>query len=247
MLVDSPTEWMFALLAGLCIGLAKSGFTGASLISIAVFTDLFGAREQAGIALPLMIFADFLVYPAFRRHGSWREVWALLPPSLVGIAAGWWLMGRIDDRSARLAIGSLIVSLLVVQSLRGVRPRLLEALADHRGLGALAGLGTGLATMLANAAGPIFQLYLMSKRVPKMELMGIGARFFLLVNLLKVPLNRNLGLIDSPTLWLDLCLAPAVLVGVLFGKRLLAWISQQWFEWLIVISALLAALRMMIL
>jgi uncharacterized membrane protein YfcA len=59
------------------------------LITIAVFTDLFGAKEQAGLALPLMIFADLIVYPVFRKHGSWKEVWSLLPAALVGIGGGW--------------------------------------------------------------------------------------------------------------------------------------------------------------
>ena len=246
MVLESNPEWALAAFAALGIGLAKSGFTGASLISIAIFIDLFGAREQTGLALPLMIFADLLVFPLFRKHGSWKELWKLLPASLVGIAGGWWMLGRIDNDAARTLIGSLIVILLGVQMIRAFRPGLLKRMADRPIFGLGAGLGTGVATMLANAAGPIFQLYLMSRKVPKMEMMGIGARFFLLVNLLKVPLNQDLSLITRQSLILDLCLAPAVVVGVLGGKYLLQWISQKWFEWLIVVFALFAAVRMIV-
>lgn len=243
--MDSPAGWVWALIAGLCIGLAKAGFTGVSLLAIAILTDLFGARQQAGIALPLMIFADLLVYPVFRRHGSWHEVWRLLPATLVGVAAGWWLMGWIDDELARRGIGILILILLMLQVMRVWKPELLKRVVDHHGFGTAAGVASGLTTMLANAAGPVFQLYLLSRRIPKMELVGIAARFFLLINLLKLPLNRSLGLMDAKTLWFDLMVAPAVVAGIWAGKHLLHRVPQKGFEAMVVVFALVAGLRLL--
>jgi uncharacterized membrane protein YfcA len=207
-----------AVAAAFFIGVAKAGFTGTSLVSIAIFTGLFGARQQAGVALPLMILADLLVYPAFRRHGSWRDVWRLLPATLAGVAGGWWLMGRIDDGVAKKIIGFVILGLLVLQVLRFARPALLLRMAHHHVFGTGAGVVAGVTTMLANAAGPVFQLYLLSRNTPKMEMVGIGARFFLLVNLLKLPLNQNLGSIRWETLVFNLWVAPAVVAGVWIGK-----------------------------
>jgi uncharacterized membrane protein YfcA len=98
--------------------------------------------------------------------------------------------------------------------------------------------------MLANAAGPVIQLYLMARKVPKMELIGIGARFFLLINLLKVPLNARLALINTESLLDNLKLLPAVVVGILGGKWLLQHVPQVAFEWMIVIFSMIAGLRM---
>jgi uncharacterized membrane protein YfcA len=235
-----------ALLAAFCIGIAKAGFSGTSLLAVAAFTHLFGARDQAGFALPLLIIADLCVYPAFRRHGSWQDVWQLLPAALVGVAIGWWLLGTVPEWMARRIIGVSILVLLGLQSLRILRPKLLEKIADHRAFGTGAGVAAGVTTMLANAAGPIFQLYLLSRRVPKMELIGIGARFFLLINLIKVPLNQNLGSITWETLRINLMLAPAILLGIGLGKSLLQKIPQKAFEGMILVFAGLAALRMLI-
>ena len=98
--------------------------------------------------------------------------------------------------------------------------------------------------MLANAAGPVIQLYLMAQKLPKMELIGIGARFFLLINLIKVPLNARLSLIDSHSLMDNARLLPGVVVGILSGKWLIQRVPQVAFEWLIVVFSTIAGLRL---
>lgn len=244
-MIETWGAWVLAVFAAFCIGVSKAGFSGTSLLAVAVFSQLFGAREQAGLALPLLILADLIVYPAFRRHGSWHAVWRLLPAALVGVAGGWWLLGHVSDRGARWTIGGLILAMLALQSLRFIRPGLLPRMAAHRFFGTGAGVAAGVTTMLANAAGPIFQLYLLSRRMEKLEMIGIGARFFLLINLIKLPLNRNLGLINAETLWVNLSLAPGVVAGVYIGKWLLVRMPQRPFEWMIVGFAALAAARML--
>lgn len=234
-----------ALLAAFCIGVAKAGFSGTSLISIAIFAELYGSKEQAGFALPLLILADIMVYPAFRKYGSWNDVWRLLPAALVGLGIGWWLMTVISQGTARHIIGWTILLLLGLQLLRAWKPDLLLKMAKHRAFGTGAGVAAGVTTLLANAAGPVFQLYLLSKRVPKMELIGIGARFFLLINIIKLPMNRSLGSIGADTLWQNLLLAPGVLAGIFLGKHLLQRVPQKAFEWMIIVFAALAAGRML--
>ncbi|MGE9270330.1 MAG: TSUP family transporter [Verrucomicrobiales bacterium] len=237
--------WSLALLAAFFIGVAKSGFSGTSLISIAIYAELFGSKQQAGFALPLLILADMMVYPAFRKHGSWSDVWRLLPAALLGLAAGWWLMAKISPSVASQIIGWTILGLLALQLLRAWKPALLLKLASHRAFGTGAGIAAGITTLLANAAGPVFQLYLLSKRVPKMELIGIGARFFLLINLIKLPMNRNLGSMDWQTLEQNLLLAPGVFAGVFLGRSVLKKVPQKAFEWMIIVFAAIAAMRML--
>ena len=245
-MIDGWDGWALALLAAFCIGLAKSGFSGTSMISIVIFTHLFGARQQSGMALPLLILADVLAYPAFRNHGSWKDVWRLLPAALVGLGLGWWLLGNIDDLLARRLIGVSILVLLALQSLRLVKPGVLEKMAAHRAFGTGAGVAAGVTTTLANAAGPVFQLYLLSRRVPKMELVGIGARFFLLINVIKLPLIGQLKLIRWDTLAVNLWLAPAIVAGIFCGRGLLKKVPEAWFAWLVMGFSAVAAARMLL-
>ena len=243
-MLSDPSVYALALLAALCIGLSKAGFSGISMVSVVLLADIYGSKASVGLALPLLIAADLMAYPAFLKHGSWRPVWKLLGPALLGIAAGWWVLGGISEITARRVIGGCVLVMVGLQVFRRWQAAGFDELAGSKGFGLGAGVLGGFATMLANAAGPVIQLYLMARRVPKMELIGIGARFFLLINLIKVPLNARLALITPESLLENLKLLPAVAVGILGGKWLLQHVPQVAFEWMIVVFSTLAGLRM---
>jgi uncharacterized membrane protein YfcA len=240
-----PHDFALGLVAAFCIGLSKAGFSGVSLVSVVLLADAFGARESVGLALPMLIAADLMAVRAFLNHGSWRPVWKLLPPTLLGLLAGWWLLGVMNDAAVERAIGICVLTMVLVQGLRRIAPAAFERIAHSHGLGVAAGFSGGLATMLANAAGPIIQLYLMARSLPKMELLGIAARFFLLVNLIKVPMNTQLNLIQPDSLLINLWLLPGIVVGILAGRWLVDHVPQRLFEWLILGFAMLAAVRLL--
>jgi uncharacterized membrane protein YfcA len=244
MLLDSPLAWTMALCGALCVGLSKTGFTGISLISVLLFADLFGAKTSVGLVLPLLIIADLTVYPAFREHGSWKPVWKLLLPALVGIAIGYVVLSSIDDGQARMGIGASVLLMVAVQAMRLWNQPLFHRMADSTAFGAVAGVTGGMATMIANAAGPVIQLFLLSRRIPKMELIGISARFFLLINLIKVPMTVQLDLITWDSLKINLLLVPGVWLGVWAGKYLVKRVPQRWFEYLVIGFSLIAGVRL---
>lgn len=242
-MLSDPWVFAIALLAAFCIGLSKAGFSGISMVSVVLLAGIYG-KPSVGLALPLLIAADLMAYPTFIKHGSWRPVWKLLGPALVGLAIGWWMMGKISDAGSKRVIGACVLGMVALQVLRRLFPALFDRLAESRGFGFGAGVLGGFSTMLANAAGPVIQLYLMARRIPKMELIGIGARFFLLINLIKVPLNATLALITQESLMDNARLFPAVVVGILSGKWLIQRVPQAAFEWMIVIFSGIAGLRL---
>lgn len=237
--------YLLALFAAFCIGLSKAGFSGVSMVSVLLLADLYGAKASVGLALPLLIAADLMAWPAFMKHGSWRPVWRLLLPTLLGLGIGWCLLDRISDETARRVIGCCVLFMVVLQSFRTWSPVKFEQWAKSRGFGMSAGVMGGFATMLANAAGPVIQLYLMARKVPKMELIGIGARFFLLINLLKVPLNARLALITPDSLLENARIFPAVVLGIFGGRWLIRHVPQAAFEWMVVIFSTLAGIRLL--
>jgi hypothetical protein len=123
-------------------------------------------------------------------------------------------------------------------------------LLDEMGAGFLfcagnLGIWSGLATMLANAAGPVMALYFLALDVPKFVLVGTSAWFFLIVNVLKVPFSANLGLITKSSLLFNLVLCPAVALGIYAGRSLIRVIPQKLFEFMLLFFATLASLRLM--
>jgi uncharacterized protein len=238
-------EWALAILGAFLVGVAKTGITGLSLLFVALFAAIMPAKESTGVVLPLLICGDVAAFGLYRRHASWRHVWRLVPWAAAGVVAGSFALGRMDDRGARVAIGAIVTGLSVLHVIR-------RAGADRDGanypawFAGVMGVLAGFTSLVANAGGPLMVIYLLAMRLPKMEYMGTGAAFFLIMNLFKLPFMAGLGLVNGHSLALNLALAPAVVGGAVFGRWLLGRINQRVFENIALGLTLLAGARMLL-
>ena len=125
------------------------------------------------------------------------------------------------------------------------RKEFLEHLPDSRVFRWASCVLIGVSTMLANAAGPVYSIYSLVHKMPKMEFLGVGARLFLVVNLFKVPLLGQLDLINPESLRLNLILLPALVAGILLGRKLIGLVPQRAFEILLYVFSAIAGVRML--
>jgi uncharacterized membrane protein YfcA len=237
-MITDPWLWTFAAIGAFMVGVSKAGITGLSILSIALFTQVFPSSKQAsGLVLPLLIFGDFVAVFAYRKHTQWRYLWRLFPWTAVGVVIGYFTLGRISDHTTKYLIGGIIVSLAALSFWRryASKPNEERALSLHWSLAALVGVVAGFVTLIANAAGPFMAIYLVAMRLPKMEYVGTAAVFFMLLNLFKVPFMANLGLITIQSFSVNLMLAPAVFLGAIAGRWLLLRVNQNLFEQLVLI------------
>lgn len=224
-----PWEWALAFLGAFLVGVSKTGVAGLGMLFVVIFTYIMPAKQATGIVLPLLCFGDMIAVASYRQHANWRHVWGLFPWAGAGVIVGAVALGHVDDRQAKLMIGWIILVLLVLHLLRRRRKNALEA--DHGWWFApTIGLLAGFTTLVANAAGPLMAVYLLAMRLPKMEFVGTGAVFFMMLNLYKVPFMIYLGLITSGSFSINLMLAPAVFLGAFIGRKLLVKIDQKLFE-----------------
>lgn len=238
-------EWILAFLAALGVGIAKAGLSGMGLFHVLVFAFLFGARASTGVVLPLLLVGDVTAVRSFHAHARWDYVRRMLPPACLGVVLAASVMRDLDETLYRPVIGWITLILSILQFARMYRPDWFGNVPHARWFAWTMGILAGATTMLANAAGPVFAVYLIAVGLPKMEFVGTSAWFFFIINLFKVPFSLALGLIRGPTLTLNVMLAPAVLVGVLAGRWLLERIPQRVFEHLLLAFAVLAAIRLM--
>jgi uncharacterized membrane protein YfcA len=242
----TPSQWLLATLAAFCIGFSKGGFPGAGLVTVIIMAHLFGARESTGALLPMLICGDILSVRVFHQHARWALIRRMLPTTAFGIVAGYLLMRWLPGGAFRPIIGWIVLAMVILQAVRRWRPEWYGGVPHSRSFATTMGIATGVATMLANAAGPVMGLYLLSIDTPKFELVGTSSWFFLIVNLFKVPFSAQLGLIHGMTLLFDLLLLPAIAAGIFSGQRLMRHIPQSLFEALLLIFATLASVRMIL-
>lgn len=236
--------WILAAVGAFCVGIGKAGLSGVGIVHVLIFAFLFGARASTGVVLPLLLVGDVVAVRTFHAHARWDYVRRMLPPACLGVVLAAWFMRDLDERLYRPVIGWITLTLSILQFMRMYRPDWLGAVPHARWFAWTMGILAGAATMLANAAGPVFAIYLIAVGLPKMEFVGTSAWFFFIINLVKVPFSVALGLIRGQTLMLNLILAPAVLAGVLAGRWLVERIPQRLFEQLLLAFAVIAALRL---
>jgi uncharacterized protein len=224
--------WMLvlALLGSMCIGMSKAGLSGTSTLNVVLMAKIFGAKESVGVILPMLIAADFMGYFLNRQGGTWRGILPILPPAIVGVIVGWVLLGKFDNAMARIVIGWIIIALLVFNWLLNQRRQDFLALTEHQGFTWTMGFLAGVVTMLANAAGPVMTVYLLAQHLEKKEHLGVFSRYFLFVNLFKVPFSADLGIINPKSLMTNLTLMPGVILGVFLGWWILKKLPQKLFE-----------------
>lgn len=227
------------------LGVSKTGLPGLALINVVIMASLFG-KQSVGIVLPLLIACDLAVYPMYRKMATWRQVWPLMIPAIVGVCAGFLILNRINDHTTKTVIGWIILGMLGLQQLRAYSENFLRDLPDSQGFLIGSGLVIGVCTTVANAAGPAYSIWALVRKLPKEEFLGIGARFFLLLNFMKLPFGFGANVMSGWTLLLDAALLPAVFAGIAAGRPFVMRIPRVVFERLLIFFSLIGALYLLI-
>ncbi len=244
-MLTEPWQWVVAAAAAFLVGLSKTGIAGLGILSVALFATVLPARASVGVVLIVLLAGDVVAVGLYRREAAWAHLVRLFPWAGAGVVLGALAFGQMDDAAVRYLIGGVLVALVGLQYLRRSRPAAPEDAPNPWFVGSI-GLAAGVTTMIANAAGPLMILYLLSMRLPKLRFVGTAAWFFLILNLFKVPFSYGLGLIGPASLGLSLRLAPFAVLGAVSGRWVIERLDQRLFEQLALVLTLAAGLRLLL-
>lgn len=239
-------QWAILAVAALCIGLSKTGVQGLMLLVVPYMAMAFGAKASTGVILPMLCMADIVAVAYYKRIADWRVVAKLLPTAVFGFFVAIFVDRLIPTEGFRQLMGwtlALALAVMLWSELYGKENRWLK----KWWYSALFGLLGGFTTMIGNAAGPVMSVYLLSMRKEKMEYIGINAWFFLVVNLLKVPLQifvwEN---ISWSSFSLNLLMLPIIGMGAWLGIRVVKLLPEQAFRRFILVVTILSVAMMLI-
>jgi uncharacterized membrane protein YfcA len=242
------TLWQWSLLAvgAFLTGLSKTGIPGLGVLAVALFANALPARESTGALLPLLLCADIFGVTFYRKHANWAHLWKLAPWVVCGVVAGYLALGRVGNREVQRLIGGILLAMVALHYWRQHQSDGLSSHLPHTvWFVALTGFLAGFTTMVANAAGPVMILYFLAVGLPKLEFIGTGAWFFMMVNAFKVPFSMQLGLINPSSLILDAVLVIPMLPGAFLGPVIVRRINQQVFETIALVLTVIAAIRLL--
>jgi hypothetical protein len=242
-LAFSTSDWVLATIAAIVVGISKSGIGGLGMLSVLIFAQIMPAKQATGMVLPLLCFGDIVGASYYWKHAKWLHLRRLFPWTAAGVLIGYFALDRIDERQARVLIGSIVLGLVAMHL---VRRKFAGHEAEHGAWFApTIGVLAGFTTLVANAAGPLMVIYMLAMRLPKLDWVGTGAVFFLILNFFKVPFMVHLGLINGASFELNLWLAPLVVAGAWFGRKLVLKIDQRRFENVALGLSVVAGLRLL--
>ncbi len=248
-------SWMLLGLGALVVGLSKTALPGGGTLAVVLFAMALPARESTAALLVLLLVGDLFAVWMYRRTVDWAILRRLIWPVLVGVAVGTVFLGLASDGAVRRVIGAILLGLLLLTLLRrrGQSKAHAPATGEASGPakpGRIAGYGYGwlggFTTMVANAGGPVMSMYMLAMRLEVKTFLGTAAYFFFVVNLVKVPFQIGLGLLDWDTLRIVGVLVPLVVLAAFIGRWVAERISQTLFERLVLVLTALGAVDLLL-
>jgi uncharacterized membrane protein YfcA len=237
--------WFIVGLCAFLAGVSKTGLPGLGILHVPLMAMVLPPRQSTGALLGMLILADVFAAAYYRRRAEWKHVLHLLPPAFAGIVAGWQAMRFVTNEQLGPIIGVIVLVMLALNYWRTRIGSEDAPIPTQWWFAVMMGFVAGVATMMANAAGPVMVIYLLAMRLPKLAFVGTSAWFFFVINWTKVPFSASLDLITWQSIRLDLMMLPLIAAGALAGILFLRRIPQRAFNGVVQILAAVTALKLL--
>ena len=243
------TAFQLTILAvsALLVGVNKSGIPGLGMLPVILLAVAFDLNPgfATGVMLLMICAGDIFAVSYYRKNADWKIVLRLLPYTMLGLALGFVTLRYLNrPEHLRIMIGWIILLLAAVHLVR-VAFFKHAAVPSHWAFSAVVGLTAGFTTQVANAAGPVMALYLLSMKLPKDRYVGTCAWFFMIMNWTKLPVFCFEGRVTLAALYAVLPMLPLILVGAVLGVLFVKRAPQRFFEVVIEIIVIVSAVKLL--
>lgn len=239
----SGENLFWVMFCAVCIGMAKTGLSGAGMLIVPIMASVFGSKESTGIVLPMLIMADVFGVSYYHRHAEIGYLLKLAPATILGVVTGIWIGDIVDGDQFTFILAAVVLFGVAITIWQEVTKS--KLIVHNLFFASVAGFLGGFTTMIGNAAGPVMSIYFLSMGLPKNSFIGTSAWFFFLVNVFKVPFHITVwDTITWETFKLDLVMFPLIVVGALIGIKVVKLIPEKPYRIFILVSIILASLKL---
>jgi uncharacterized protein len=213
-IITQPLFYAFAIPAVIFLGIAKGGFSGASIAATPLLALYLPPLEAAALLLPILICQDAISVCAYWRQWSVWNLKVLLPGAALGVTLGWLFASYVSDDAIRILVG---VTALVFVANVWLSERQPEQKKSTTLGGLFWGTVSGFASFASQGGAPPFQVYTLPQHLPKMVFVGTTTIFFAAVNLMKIVPYFMLAQFSARNLATSLILLPIAVAANFAG------------------------------
>tara|TARA_R110001632_G_scaffold90403_1_gene194216 strand:- start:11895 stop:12620 length:726 start_codon:yes stop_codon:yes gene_type:complete len=228
-------------LAGLITGFSKFSVGGMGLLVLPIVMIAFPGPEALGVLLPLYIITDLMAIASYRSKIDWSVLARFLPLAFLGVFVGSYFLANVDADQFLTFLGVTIIAMIGLGLYLDFRP---AAFMRKPWAAYSMGFFGGVISMIANAAGPIFSLFLLEQKLEKASYVSTRAWAFFIINLVKLPFYIGLGLLSVESTEASLYAIPGLIIGSFIGFHFLKKVNPIQFKWMIRIMSALTAFKL---
>lgn len=242
----SLVEWGILLLAGIVIGFSKTGIQGSTIFVVVLMALIFGGIVSSGMMLLLLMVGDVFAVKHYGKAVSVKDIFHLLPPAVIGVLLGVWYGQYVNDQQFKMTMGVIVLICVVLLVYKEIKKAPIK-ISNHKWLTTLVGVLSGFSSMVGNAAGPIFAIYILSKQIGKREMISSTAWFFILLNTFKLPFHVFVWQsIEWKHLLLALILLPVIFIGTRIGIWLVSVTKEETYRIFIFATTVISAIYLFV-
>ena len=189
---------------------------GFAIIGIPLLALVMDPITAGALLAPLFCAMD-IVALRYWRPSTWSrpDLVVLVTTLLIGMGLGYLFISFADRRIVAIAVAVITLTFAVIWFMGGSR---IVRRPRSAAKGALAGVTSGIASMIAHAGGPPVAMYLLPLRLPAAVYAGTTFLYFVVSNVVKV--GPWLAIAElTPDFWLLMALTlPAIPIGIRRGR-----------------------------
>ena len=235
--------WVALVIFSAFVVRGMSGF-GAGMIAVPLLA--FAIPLQLAVPLcSLLVFVLFVIL-LIRDHGQvvWRELWLLLPPTIIGAVIGLWLFAVLDNRVLVIMLGGFLVlySLyMLTVSILGL-PQLL---CSPRWAWPAGFFGSFFDTLFGGGGGTLVVIYVNARGVTRAGFRATVAALWFFEMITRIGGYAWSGFYSSTVLLLFLMLLPLMWAGTVVGERLGNKVDSETFARVLAVMLLASGLSLL--
>lgn len=225
--------------------MAKAGLKGMGILVVILMALVYEAKASTGILLPMLITADIIAVVYYRRSVRWDYLWRFLPWMIAGVLVGVYVGKEMPEEIFKKGMAIIILISVVIMFAWERYDK--SKIPDTMWFAGSMGFAAGFTTMIGNLAGAFSNIFFLASRIPKVEFIGTAAWLFFFINLFKLPFHIwSWKTVDMTTLWIDLTLAPGIIVGFYIGLKLVDKFKEHHFRKFILLMTAIGAIVMLL-